>query len=125
MNHALSDIGCAGYITPSRKEPAVRVVDEITGDGVENVTSETLSRWVRDAADRLTDLVADLDDERLIGPRIAIVNPPLWEIGHVTWFQETFVLRRALGEQPILDQADAIFDSGAIPHDTRWSLTLP
>ncbi|MBO0877097.1 MAG: SUMF1/EgtB/PvdO family nonheme iron enzyme, partial [Pseudonocardia sp.] len=33
--------------------------------------------------------------------------------------------RRALGEQPILDQADAIFDSGAIPHDTRWSLTLP
>ena len=33
-------------------------------------------------------LVADLDDRQMIGPRLAIVNPPLWEIGHVAWTQE-------------------------------------
>lgn len=80
---------------------------------------------MRDASHRLVALVADLDDGQLGVPRLAIVNPPLWEVGHVAWFQETFVLRRALGEPPILDGGDAIFDSGAIPHDTRWSLALP
>lgn len=81
--------------------------------------------WVRDAGQRLTDLVADLDDDQLIGPRLPIVNPLIWEIGHVTWFQEIFVLRRALGEPPLIGRADALWDSAAIPHDTRWQLTLP
>jgi iron(II)-dependent oxidoreductase len=84
-----------------------------------------LAGWVRDAARRLADLVADLDDDQLSVPRLAVVNPPLWEIGHVTWFQESFVLRRSLGEPMIIDRADAIWDSAAIPHDTRWSLALP
>ena len=40
------------------------------------------------ARSRTLALVEDLDDEQLLGPRLAIVNPPLWEIGHVAWFQE-------------------------------------
>src|SRR5262249_26710666 len=102
---------------------------ELTMDGIngitENVIVDELVEWVRDAARRLTDLIADLDDEQLIGPRLAIINPLLWEIGHVTWFQESFVLRRDPAEPPIIGHADAIWDSGAIPHDTRWSLRLP
>ena len=47
-----------------------------------------LAEWVYDARQRTFDLVADLDDEQLIGPYLPIVNPPLWEIGHVAWFQE-------------------------------------
>ena len=31
--------------------------------------------------------------EQLLGPRLAIVNPPLWEIGHLGWFQERWCLR--------------------------------
>lgn len=99
------------------------IIDKVAGN--DTVTTETLSTWVRDAADRLIDLVADLDAEQLLGPRLATVNPPLWEIGHVAWFQEIFVLRRALSEPPILGHGDAIYDSAAIPHDTRWSLALP
>src|SRR5450830_328670 len=26
-------------------------------------------------------------------PRLAILNPPLWELGHIAWFAEWFVLR--------------------------------
>lgn len=97
----------------------------VTNEVPEEVTADELAMWVRDAARRLTDLMADLDDEQVIGPRLAIINPLLWEIGHVTWFQENFVLRRALMEPPIIGHADAIWDSGTIPHDTRWSLHLP
>jgi iron(II)-dependent oxidoreductase len=36
---------------------------------------------------RSTQITHDLRGERLLGPKLAIVNPPLWEIGHVAWFQ--------------------------------------
>ena len=97
-----------------------------TADGEQRkLTATELAGWVADAAQRLTDLVADLDDKQMTGPRLATINPLIWEIGHVTWFQEIFVLRRQLGEPPIIGHADAIWDSAAIPHDTRWFLALP
>ena len=84
-----------------------------------------LAAAVRDGRDRAIDLVADLSDEQLIGPQLATVNPLLWEVGHLAWFQEKFVLRQAAGTPPLLPFGDSIWDSGAIPHDTRWRLVLP
>jgi gamma-glutamyl hercynylcysteine S-oxide synthase len=79
----------------------------------------------RENARRVT---ADLEGERLFGPKLAIVNPPLWEIGHVAWFQERWCLRqRADGSlaDSILPDADALYDSATVAHDSRWSLPLP
>lgn len=86
---------------------------------------DELASWVRDGCERTLELVADLDDKQLVGPLLPTVNPLIWEIGHLAWFQEKFVLRHILGHQPILDFADARYDSGAVPHDTRWRLVLP
>ena len=83
-----------------------------------------LAEAVRDGRDRAIDLVADLSHDPLIG-QLAIVNPLLWEVGHLAWFQEKFVLRQAGGAPPLLPYGDSIWDSGAIPHDTRWRLVLP
>ena len=47
-----------------------------------------------DARARTLALTLDLDDEQWMGPRLPIVNPVLWEIGHVAWFQEIWTLRR-------------------------------
>lgn len=91
----------------------------------QTLTAEQLAEWVIDARQRTMDLVADLDDEALIGPLLPTVNPLLWEIGHLSWFSEKFVLRDALQQPPIIPHADALWDSGAIPHDTRWRLRLP
>jgi iron(II)-dependent oxidoreductase len=52
------------------------------------------------------------------------VNPLLWEIGHVAWFQEKWVLRRT-GQKSLRRDADDLYDSAAIAHDTRWDLSLP
>jgi iron(II)-dependent oxidoreductase len=84
-----------------------------------------LAAWVRDARARTLDLVADLSDEQLMGPRLAIVNPLLWEIGHVAWFQEKWALRHAAGRPPVRPGVDTLYDSAAIAHDTRWDLMLP
>src|SRR3546814_6804654 len=55
--------------------------------------AEALVRCLRDARAHTLALVEDLTDEQLIGPRLATVNPLLWEIGHLAWFHESFILR--------------------------------
>ena len=70
-------------------------------------------------------------------PYAAELNPPLWELGHVAWFQEWWVGRnpdRALGvgarggaprSASLLPGSDALYDSGRVGHRTRWALVLP
>jgi iron(II)-dependent oxidoreductase len=90
--------------------------------------SQVVSRlveWHRSARERTLELVADLDDAQLMGPRLRIVNPLRWEVGHVGWFHERWTLRHARGEPPIRADGDALWDSIAVPHDTRWDLPLP
>src|SRR6266540_1782826 len=87
--------------------------------------SAQLIDWVRDARQRTCELVADLTDQQLTGPRLPTVNPLLWEIGHVAWFQEKWLLRRCPGYVPVRLEAHALYDSTAIGHDTRWDLALP
>jgi len=89
------------------------------------ISPAVLAEWVLDARQRTFEVVADLDDSQMLGPRLDIVNPLLWEIGHVAWFQEKWVLRHALGEPPIRPDGDALWDSSAVAHDTRWDLPLP
>ena len=76
-------------------------------------SSKTLAEWVCDARQRTLALVADLNDEQLLGPRLSIVNPLLWEIGHIAWFQEKWVLRHASKQPPIRRDADALYDEWA------------
>lgn len=95
------------------------------GEAILRARVSELAGWVSDARRRTLELVADLNDEQMMGPRLPIVNPLLWEIGHTAWFQEKWVLRHACGEKSCRDDADALYDSMAIPHDTRWDLPLP
>ena len=88
-------------------------------------SAEMLVAMLRDSRARTLELVAGLNGEQLLGPMLGIVNPLLWEIGHLAWFHEHFVLRHLDGAAPVLRAADALYDSSAVPHDTRWDLPLP
>jgi iron(II)-dependent oxidoreductase len=83
-----------------------------------------IRKELRDARSRTLELAVDLDDAQWIGPRLAIVNPMLWELGHVAWFQEHWTLSRG-GAPCLLVGADALYDSARVAHDTRWDLALP
>jgi ergothioneine biosynthesis protein EgtB len=70
-------------------------------------------------------------------PQREELNPPLWELGHVGWFQGWWTTRYpAWREGPRADpalprrpaqrpDAEALYDSGSVPHATRWALPLP
>jgi gamma-glutamyl hercynylcysteine S-oxide synthase len=65
------------------------------------------------------------------------LNPPLWELGHVGWFEEWWIARnpqRLRGvaadpdvarAAPLLVNADALYHSSRVAHATRWRLPLP
>ena len=88
------------------------------------IANAQLVEALRETRARTLELVNDLSDEQLIGPRLQIVNPLLWEIGHLAWFQEFWVLRHFGGQPPMLTQGDELYDSARVAHDTRWDLPL-
>ena len=66
------------------------------------------------------------------------MNPPLWEWGHIAWFQEWWTVRNRQRHEGIrsassgdgfgpslLPHADALYNSSEVVHDSRWTLTLP
>jgi iron(II)-dependent oxidoreductase len=70
-------------------------------------------------------------------PLRAGLNPPLWEIGHVGWFQDFWIARNpALADGPRADpdaprrpadrpDADALYHSSFVEHAARWSRPMP
>jgi len=85
---------------------------------------DSLQKALLDARERTLALTSGLDDAQWMGPRLAIVNPILWELGHVAWFQEYWTLRHGRGRQEQLPGGDALYDSARVAHDTRWDLPL-
>jgi iron(II)-dependent oxidoreductase len=64
-------------------------------------------------------------------PLMEIVNPPIWELAHIAFFQE-FFCRRWRPDDPDgtripsrLAAADQLFDSRTVAHDDRWKLPYP
>ena len=70
-------------------------------------------------------------------PQTSELNPPLWELGHIGWFQELWTSRNpgrdagvrcdpAFARLPsVMAQSDSLYDSSAVAHDSRWDLPLP
>ncbi len=87
---------------------------------------DRLAEELREARSRTLAIYAHLDLESLAFPCIPIVNPPLWELAHIGWFQEFWCLRGGdPDEATLLDRSDALLNSSTVPHDSRWHLDYP
>lgn len=88
-------------------------------------SADDLATRLVDARRRSLALMDAILETRELGPQLAIVNPPLWELGHVGFFHEIFALRALYGiADTELPQAERWFDSSSIPHSKRWELAL-
>jgi ergothioneine biosynthesis protein EgtB len=96
---------------------------------------EELAAALRHSRARLLALVRDLDDAQWMMPFRRGVNPVAWEIAHVAWFAEFWILRgpHRLGEDglvyaarpPVHAGPDPVLDSARLAHAARWSAPLP
>ena len=89
------------------------------------ITPQILVFQIQDAHARTLALIKDLNEQQLMGPRLPIVNPLLWEIAHVAYFYEYFLLRSHLKEKPVRSDEDELYNSMTIAHNDRWDLPLP
>ncbi|HEY9098082.1 MAG TPA: selenoneine synthase SenA [Thiobacillus sp.] len=94
---------------------------------ISDFTADQLIDKLAQARAQLRALISHLPENGWLGPYAEHLNPPLWEAGHIVWFQERWCLR----VQPdgslapsLLAGADALYDSSTVPHDTRWDLPL-
>ncbi len=102
---------------------------------------ELLSLALMDARNQTLGLLAHFEKslaaQNWVVPLRPELNPPLWELGHIGWFQERWIGRnpqRHLGTRcdPLAPQlpshlphADRWWDSSVVAHDSRWTLDLP
>jgi ergothioneine biosynthesis protein EgtB len=99
-----------------------------------NLDGTALDAALADARRHTLKILADFDSARWQVPELAIINPPLWELGHLGWFAEWWILRgagpdgrggTAARHDSILQDADRWFDSSRVAHAMRWQLNLP
>ena len=88
-------------------------------------SASELVAQLREARHRTERLTEDLSSAELMSPYREIVNPVLWEIGHIAWFHEYWTLRHAARRAPLIERCDSLWDSSNVAHKTRWHLDLP
>lgn len=97
----------------------------ILAQGLKALRTQTLGAFAQ--YQRADALDVPLEDE---------FNPPLWELGHLAWFQEYWVARNQQRDRgvwqdithprlpSIITAADTWYDSAKVAHDSRWNLPL-
>jgi len=85
----------------------------------------TLIEQITEARQRTLELVGDLGDGQWMVPVQETLNPFGWELAHVAYFWERFVLRDLDHVPSLRHDSDSLFDSSTVEHDTRWNNPLP
>lgn len=71
------------------------------------------------------ELLDGLTDAQMLGTPAHFLEPPIWEMGHVGWFQEYWISRHLDGESPLLPGSDGVYDSFNVSYTRRWDHRYP
>ena len=87
---------------------------------------DSLAEGLADARRRTLAIYGHLDLATFEAPLLPTVNPLVWELSHIAWFQEYWCLRGGDEcEASLLESSDQLFNSSTVPHDSRWTLPYP
>jgi iron(II)-dependent oxidoreductase len=87
--------------------------------------SQALLTALIDARRFELELFDGVADWQLLGEKAHFLEPPIWEVGHVGWFQEYWLLRTLDGSAPLLPGSDGIYDSFNVSYRLRWDHRYP
>jgi ergothioneine biosynthesis protein EgtB len=89
-------------------------------------STSTLAQWLEESNRITRQILSSISASDQIVPQLNILNPPLWEFGHLTWFHEFWVHRDGQESKPsFMKNADYLFNSSEIAHPDRWSTPMP
>lgn len=110
-----------------------------TADRARQADGDELAAALRSSREDTLSTFAQVERglQALTVPQQETLNPPLWELGHVGWFQEFWIARNpqrfvgrtadpdAVRQSGVRANGDALYDSSRVPHASRWRLPLP
>jgi gamma-glutamyl hercynylcysteine S-oxide synthase len=88
-------------------------------------TADVLLDALLDARRVELGLLDGLTDAQMLGRQAHFLEPPIWEMGHVGWFQEYWIGRHLDGRESLLAGSDAIYDSFNVSYTRRWDHRYP
>ena len=123
MNHDVTDAAVSHAARRTSQQRARRLAGPALADALRDSRATALAR------------VLDQDDAAWQVPHRSGLNPVAWELGHLAWFAEFWILRRphSLRGDGKIDAArparlagpDSVFDSARLAHADRWRIALP
>jgi DinB superfamily len=57
-------------------------------------------------------LVEPVDDEKLVAQVSPIMSPLVWDLAHIGWFEELWLIRRLATNEPSIERFDDLYDTG-------------
>lgn len=102
---------------------------------IRQLSGADLAAALRESRQRTLSLVDDLSPAQWSPPRQIGINPVAWELAHIAWFAEFWILRGPhhgdvqgmlhAAQPPRFAGPDALFDSARLGHAQRWTETMP
>jgi iron(II)-dependent oxidoreductase len=73
---------------------------------------------------RTLSLLEPLGDAELMRQHTTIMSPLVWDLAHIGFFEELWLLRNVGGQEPLRPEIDALYDAFANPRAERGTLPL-
>jgi len=75
------------------------------------------------ARERTRDLLSPVPEEALVRQHSPIMSPLVWDLAHIAYFEELWLVRRLGGREPLRAGTDELYD--AFEHERSVRATLP
>jgi gamma-glutamyl hercynylcysteine S-oxide synthase len=87
-------------------------------------TKQELAAALKRARELTLRLLEPVSDEQLVAQLSPIMSPLVWDLAHIGWFEELWLVRRIAGSEPSLERFDDTYDAFEHPREQRSKLPI-
>ena len=87
-------------------------------------TKEELAEALTRVRETTLRLLEPVTDEELVAQVSPLMSPLVWDLAHIGWFEELWLVRRLAGDEPSLEGLDDLYDAFQHSRDERSSLPM-
>jgi iron(II)-dependent oxidoreductase len=87
-------------------------------------TKQELAAALKRARETTLRLVEAVADEKLVAQVSPIMSPLVWDLAHIGWFEELWLIRRITASEPSLERFHDLYDAFRHPRGQRSKLPI-